>query len=393
MNLLFIQGGSRLKQSEDGRWWTDPNFTSEIWERYLSLCDHLSVLLRKEERIYSIEEVSSRFNAIPDDERLSVVPLDDIVVPKFNIINPIVRKRIISTIDYEIRKADKVIIRSCSFYCIECYKLCMKYNKPYLYEVTGFIYEGIYNHSFLGKLSASYFERWSKKIAQSSEGAIYVTNEALQRRYPAPKMLGCSDVELLPTTTDVLESRLKKIANRKQGDVLKIGTAAFLDVKWKGQSLVLRALFELKKRGVDSVHYELVGMGSGNELKKLVREYGLDDQVLFVGPMPHNEIFDWLDSIDVYVQPSYQEGLCRIIAEALSRACPVICSNVGGNYELVSSDYLFPCGDYKSLSEKIQEIIPNMKAQACINFEHSKDYDKSVIDERRRVFFKSFIEF
>lgn len=67
----------------------------------------------------------------------------------------------------------------------------------------------------------------------------------------------------------------------------------------------------------------------------------LEDCVSILGAKPHSEVFSWLDSIDIYVQPSFMEGLCRSIVEAMSRACPVICTNVGGNYELVSSDCLF----------------------------------------------------
>lgn len=51
MKLLFIQGGSRLKQSEDGRWFTDSNFTKEVWQRYMDLCDEFVIILRQE-KIY-----------------------------------------------------------------------------------------------------------------------------------------------------------------------------------------------------------------------------------------------------------------------------------------------------------------------------------------------------
>lgn len=391
MNLLFIQGGSRLKQSEDGRWWTDPNFTSEIWERYMSICDHLTVVLRREKQLYQLDDALKRFNPVPNVEKLQIVPLEDILFPKYGILNPFKRSSIINKLKQEVLQSDKVIIRSCSFYTIECAKLCIEYNKPYLFEVTGFALEGLTHHSLLGKLSAGYFEKWTKRLAKHSDAAIYVTEEALQKRYPASNMLGCSDVEILSTDEIILSKRMAFIKDRKNRKILRIGTAAFLDVKWKGQSIVIEALYELKKRGIDYIHYDLVGMGTGFYIRSLVDKYGLQEQVHFVGAKPHSEIFDWLDTLDIYVQPSYQEGLCRIIAEAISRACPVICSNTGGNYELIDSRYIFPCGDYESLSVLLVDMEKDLEFQAIKNFNHSKKYDKQLLDKKRIDFLTAFV--
>lgn len=391
MNLLFIQGGSRLKQAEDGRWFTDPNFTEEVWRRYMALCDSLTIIIRREKKVYPVNEAEKRFNAIPVDKKVHVVPVDDITIPKWNLANPIVRSRIKRVIIREVKDCDKVIIRSASFYTDICQKACIEYKKPYLFEVTGFALEGMSHHSLLGKLSANHFEQLTKRIAREAECAIYVTDEALQKRYPCKKMLGCSDVVLQPADDAVLEKRLQKISARKTNDTLRIGTAAFLDVKWKGQENVIKALALLRDKGVTNIVYELIGIGKGERLHKLVDELKLNDQVKFMGAKPHNEVFDWLDNIDVYVQPSYQEGLCRIIAEALSRACPVICSDTGGNYELVSRAYIFPCGDYNNLGNLLVKILPNLSEQAKRNFERSKHYEKERLESLRNNFFLEFV--
>lgn len=392
MKLLFIQGGSRLKQTQDGRWYTDANFSDEIWLRYMELCDNLTIMLRREKKAYASDEAIKRFNPIPNDSRIRVVALDDITKPKYNLLNPFVWRRIRNMIFKEIEKADKIIIRSASKYCQIAREACLSYRKPYLHEVTGFAREGLRYHSLLGRISAESFEKSQVRLARDAECCIYVTEEALQKRYPCKKMLGCSDVALLPSDSKVLESRLQKIDTMKDNSILHLGTAAFLDVKWKGQELVIRALAVLKSMGITNVIYELVGLGKGSDLFNLACKLGVKDQVKIVGAMPHDEIFPWLDSIDIYIQASYQEGLCRIIAEAISRACPVICSDTGGNYELISKDYIFPCGDYKQLSKLILKIKKNLKKQAIRNFERSKHYDKDVLDMRRKEFFKDYME-
>ena len=47
MKLLFINGGSRVRISNNGKYYTDSNFNQSIWDRYISYCDELTVVLRK----------------------------------------------------------------------------------------------------------------------------------------------------------------------------------------------------------------------------------------------------------------------------------------------------------------------------------------------------------
>lgn len=390
MKLLFTQGGSRLKLSDKGLWYTDPNFTPEVWKRYLSVCDHLTIILRKENIIYDDGFAKSKFNLVPS--QIEVIALDDLLVPKYNIFNYNKWAEIKKIYSEQVSKADKIIIRAESIYSKICFDECIKQQKKYLYEVVGFAYESLSYHSLLGKLSANYFESLAKKIAYNAAASIYVTEEALQKRYPSKVMMGCSDVELDNANDDVLINRINKVRSSNVGKKIIIGTAAFLDVKWKGQSLVIEALKELQDRGYNNVYYELVGVGKGDEIKKLANKLGVSDKVVILGAKPHKEIFSWLDHIDLYVQPSYQEGLCRIIVEAMSRACPVVCSNTGGNNELISKDYLTECGNVSDIVLKIENIFQDMEKQARDNFEKSKKFDKQILNKKRFDFLKSFVD-
>lgn len=99
-----------------------------------------------------------------------------------------------------------------------------------------------------------------------------------------------------------------------------------MNLKTKGQHDVIRALGELKKRGDTNYEYQLVGLGDESFLRSIAKNTMLRMK-WFLGGKTHDEVFQWLDNIDIYVQPSYQEGLCRAIVEAMSRGCPVICLN------------------------------------------------------------------
>ena len=50
MKLLFIQGGTRLKEDEEGNFYTDGNLNNKVWNRYKNYCDELDILLRVDEK-------------------------------------------------------------------------------------------------------------------------------------------------------------------------------------------------------------------------------------------------------------------------------------------------------------------------------------------------------
>ena len=161
-----------------------------------------------------------------------------------------------------------------------------------------------------------------------------------------------------------------------------------MDVRWKGQDTVIKALARLKREGITNIEYHLIGIGTGEYLRSVSRRMGVEDQVHIIGALPHEQVAQWMDTVDVYVQPSYQEGLCRSIVEAMSRACPVIASDVGGNYELVHSDCLFRAGDINGLAGSIKRMMEKdeQARSAKLNFERAHKYQKTVLDRKRGRF-------
>ncbi len=389
MKLMFIQGGTRLKQDDKGRWYTDSNFNNEIWDRYKSYCDELTVVLRREPTIYESTYASKHFSPVNEDGmRLVAVP--DLYRPAFNYFSPLVRHEINLAIENAVKECDKVIIRSAgNYYATYAGKCCKRHDKPYLSEVTGFIYENLMWHGSLGKIMARSSEKDAKALIFDASHACYVTDHVLQERYPCSgKCLACSDVQIEPLR------RLPKrtFAVHGKGNV-KLGTAAALDVALKGHIFVVDALAELKAYGLDEVTYELAGLGSGTNIRDEAAQRGVLNQVTFVGGLPHENVLNWLDSIDIYIQPSFQEGLSRSIIEAMSRACPVIATDVGGNSELIDKEWLVPAGDAEALAKKIKKMIENPELaiqQSEKNLEKSKIFDPEKLNAKRDTFYRDF---
>jgi glycosyltransferase involved in cell wall biosynthesis len=110
-------------------------------------------------------------------------------------------------------------------------------------------------------------------------------------------------------------------------------------VKRKGFHRVISCLPEIKKR-VPGVMYLAVGGGSveGNyepELRKLVREFALEDDVVFAGQQDHKELYKWLSAADVFCLATSNEGWANVFLEAMACGLPVVTTRVGGNAEAV----------------------------------------------------------
>jgi len=131
--------------------------------------------------------------------------------------------------------------------------------------------------------------------------------------------------------------------------LMLIGTVGRLDPV-KDQLTLVQAFIELVKTDPAAKNkVRLVVVGAGVLLPKLLelsREAGLDDLIWFAGE--RHDVADIMQTLDLFVLPSINEGISNTILEAMATALPVIATDVGGNPELVINDqtgYLVPKQD------------------------------------------------
>ena len=271
-------------------------------------------------------------------------------------------------------------------------KYAKKYGKPYLIVVCGCPWDALWNYDWRGKILAPKAYFTLKRIMKDAPYSIYVTDEFLQKRYPTNgKSVGCSNVNISTGVAGVLKQRLESLRKRQtEGRMLRIGTAAALNVPYKGQEYVIRALSRLRKEGV-SFEYHLIGLGSDERLRGIAASEGVTDLVHFHGPLPHNEVLAFMDDLDIYVQPSKQEGLPRATIEAMSRGCLCLGSRVAGIPELLEPQYLFIKGSVSEITDILRNVTQeSLLNQAKRNFNKAKEYDRDVLNERRRLFIEEF---
>ncbi len=105
----------------------------------------------------------------------------------------------------------------------------------------------------------------------------------------------------------------------------------------KNIALLIKALHECGKRH-GHVHAWLIGAELDREAAELVRELGLEEAVRVVPFVEHRKLPRYLRTIDVFVIPSHQEGLCIAALEAMACGSPVISTQSGGPEEFVNDN-------------------------------------------------------
>jgi len=103
----------------------------------------------------------------------------------------------------------------------------------------------------------------------------------------------------------------------------------------KGFDMVIRALPELLRQGLD-VRYAVIGIGEDwDYLHALAQESGVAERVHFLGHVPAEELPRWYNACDVFVMPNREiegdtEGFGMVFVEAAACGKPAIAGKAGG---------------------------------------------------------------
>ena len=385
MKALFCYDGPLYKDENDNYY--DSILNDQMFQRYFKVADKLDLVIRT--RAISSNEGAKKMGRI-SNPNISVIEC-----PNLSSVGGLLknRKQAEKIIEKSIKDAELIFVRVPSVIGNLSIDIAKKLNKKYLVEVVGCPWDAYWNYSLKGKMVAPFATLMMKNRVKNAPFVLYVTSDFLQSRYPTKgKSINCSNVELAPVDENVLNNRIKKISDYSSKTIYTIGTAAGLDVLYKGQQYVIQALAELKKEGITNIEYQLIGGGTGAYLLETAKKLGVEGQIKIIGQMPHEDVFTWLDNLDIYAQPSRQEGLPRSVIEAMSRALPCIGAKTAGIPELLSNECIFSnsLNEVSEICKILKQMISSsqeMGKQAKRNYEESKKYARSILINRRTRFF------
>jgi glycosyltransferase involved in cell wall biosynthesis len=126
---------------------------------------------------------------------------------------------------------------------------------------------------------------------------------------------------------------------------------------------LLEAVARCRRDGLP-FHLTLVGPdeypGEWDALKALTTRLGLADAVEFTGPLMGERLYERFDRADLFVLPSYNEGLPVVLHEAGAFGLPVITTPVGAIPDLIrdgANGLLIEPGAIDALAGAITRLV------------------------------------
>jgi glycosyltransferase involved in cell wall biosynthesis len=291
-----------------------------------------------------------------------------------------------------LKKSDYIVVRLPSFLGVFVLFLNIFFKKKYFVELVGDAEDSLIfrksKKNYLYLLMVSFFVFLNKIFVKNASGIIYVTKNNLQNKYPSKAEInkGISDVILnIENINNDLDFYKKKNING-----FKIGLIGSFNNEYKGIDCAIHAIHKLKELGF-TVNLHILGTGRlQDKYADLAAQLGVSDSIFFDGSLAGGKaVFDWLDKLDIYIQPSKTEGLPRALLEAMSRGLPIVASNVGGIPELINPNWLIAPNDSKDLAKKIQIFMNSQDVRFQAGNENYKvacEYDFDILSLQRKEF-------
>ncbi len=384
MNLILVLN-SRFSRARSGKIYgfrTAINYT--VLKPYLENFEH----------IYIISRVADEFDIEFDEsievsgDRVTICPVPFYKGP-YNYIKAIssIKKTIKGYLDMDAA----VICRAPGALSRLVIDVLVKSRRKFGIEVVADPFDIFNPSSFKHPLSRflRYYGRWQlKNSVEKADCVLYVTERALQKRYPAERGAYstfasdvCLDKEAFVTTA--------KRLNKKDSYLLTcLGS---LDQLYKSPDIVLEAIKRVRERGID---VRLLWMGDGvfkNQMLELSSQLGIKNYVSFVGQVkPASAVRENLDKSDLFLIPSRTEGLPRALVEAMARGLPAIGTEIGGIPELLPENSLVKINDVESLASKIFDFLSNpdiANANAVANLTKANEFRFDTLMARKHGFY------
>ncbi|MDQ6908443.1 MAG: glycosyltransferase family 4 protein [Chloroflexota bacterium] len=387
MNLVvFIE--HRFDQTPDGAVWTQTMFARPFWSRYLDVFDHVRVVAR----LRTVATVPGTWQRA-DGDGVSFAALPFYIGPLQYLRQ---RRRLTEAAVAAVEPGDSVVFRAPSAIAGQIEPALRRAGHPYGVEVLGDPYD-VFAPGAVRHPLRRFFRWWfPKKLTRLCAGAAatgYVTEHALQRRYPpTPGAFTTyySDVEL---SNDTFVAAPRPPRRAGPFTLVTVGSLAQM---YKAPDVQIDALARLVKEGLD-LRLVLVGDGKHrSELEARAAALGIAERVVFRGQLTAGiAVRAELDAADVFCLPSRTEGMPRAMIEAMARGLPCIGSTMGGIPELLPAADMVSPGDVAALAKTIRAVVtdPERMAQmSARNLARARDYQEDELRARRTRFYRALRE-
>lgn len=375
----------RFDRTPDGAIWTQTTFPYAFWELHLEVFDRVRIVARARD----VESPPPGGRRV-EGTGVEFAGLPDYVGPSQYLTKA---RAVARAVRAAVGPDDALLLRVCSPLSGHLDTMLRRNGRPFGVVVVADPHD-VFAPGSVKHVLRPFFQWWFPRRLRDQcvrAGAVsYVTRDALQGRYPPS--IGAfsthfSDVDL---PDDAFVAAPRPVRPRPRSlTLITVGTLAQL---YKAPDVLIDAVASCVRGGLDA---RLVLIGDGkhrSELEARGAGLGLGDRVRFLGQLPAgSEVVAQLDRADVFVLPSYQEGLPRAMIEAMARGLPCIGSTVGGIPELLAAEDLVPPGHVGALARKIREVVDDperLAAMSARNLDRAGEYRAELLHQRRVEFLR-----
>lgn len=237
-----------------------------------------------------------------------------------------------------------------AFFGVPCGAMARRLGLPTIISLRGSDVPG-YNPRFkyLDMLLFQWFSPWlwrnSSSVVANSKGL----------RQLALKSAPDQEISVIENGIDT--QRFQSVA--VDTDSLRVLCVARL-IGRKGIDYLLEATAAMP---ADACKVTIVGTGSlAGELYEHAARLGIESRVRFMGHVEHNDLAEVYRAHNLFVLPSFNEGMSNTVLEALASGLPVVLTETGGTEELLQdgvNGFLVRKADPADIAEKLRRYVEN----------------------------------
>jgi len=192
-----------------------------------------------------------------------------------------------------------------------------------------------------------------RRVWRGAERVVAKSEREIEMIHAVDPRISCL---LIPNGVDA--ATFKAHRNLPESGPLRILCVGRL-IERKGQHHLIEAVRKLTDEGID-VTVDLVGTGDAlAENKAQAARLGLGGRVRFMGYVPRDKIAAHYAAADVFVLPSYNEGMSVALLEAMASGLAVVVTPTGGTPELVEPEInglIFDWSDVTTLTTHLHRL-------------------------------------
>jgi glycosyltransferase involved in cell wall biosynthesis len=209
-----------------------------------------------------------------------------------------------------------------------------------------------------------------RQVVNHIDGIVVLSKEWLQLSSIIP---GCQ-IYYLPNAIDLKAYQYvakKNLAQMKRERPFKVLYLGYLG-KAKGSFDILNAALEIQSKGINMI-FDLVGpeltFGELGLLNEKIEQANLRDIVRIHAPAYGTDKLDFLNQADIFIYPSYYEGMPIAVIEAMACGLPIVASRVGGLPDLIQegvNGFLIEPGKPEQLALALNKLTNDDKLRVSM---------------------------